>query len=112
MAQVSAAQMAPLLNKLIGIAEFDSKKDKITVVDDTSEADVTYVGVARRPAKGSDKVWFITKIDENASNSLFLNTNMTVLTSEPKVAWDDRLFIPYNAEVYNTFDTTFDTTFG
>lgn len=112
MAQVSAAQTAPLLQKLIGIAEFDSKKDKITVVDDTSEVDITYVGVAKRGARGSDNMWFITKIDESANNPAFLDTNITILTSEPRVIWDDRLFIPYNAEVYSTFDTTFDNTFG
>lgn len=112
MAQVSAAQTAPLLNRLIEIANFDSKIGKITLVDDTSIPNVTFVGVAVRGSRGSDKVWFITKIDEDASNSLFPDTPMTVLTSDPRVAWDDRLFIPYNAEVFNSFDLTFDETFG
>lgn len=112
MATVSATQGNYIFSQLLEIAKFDSKKDKITVLDDTSEADVTYVGVAKRPAKGSDPVWFITKIDENANNSIFPNTIMTVLTSDPKAIWNNRLFIPYNAEKYASFDLTFDETFG
>lgn len=112
MAQVSAAQGNYLISQLLEIAKFDSKKDKITVVDDTSEVDVTYVGVAQWSARGSDYLWFITRIDEDAIDPVFLNTKMTVLTSAPNVRWDDRLFIPYNAEVYTTFDVTFDETFG
>lgn len=112
MAQVSAAQNNYLFSQLLEIAQFDSKKNKITVLDDTSEVDVTYVGVATRPAKGNNAVWLITKIDESAENPLFPDTIMTVTTSDPKVIWDNRLFIPYNAEKYETFDTTFDTTFG
>jgi hypothetical protein len=112
MAQVSAAQSNYLFSQLLEIAKFDSKKGKITVLDDTSEVDVTYVGVAERPAKGSNAVWFITKIDESAENPLFIDTVMTITTSDPKVIWDNRLFIPYNAEVFETFDSTFDETFG
>lgn len=112
MAQVSAAQSNYLFSRFLEIAEFDSKKGKITVVDDTSEANITYIGVAKRASRGDQPVWFITKLDENATNPSFTNTIMTVLTSDAMVIWDNRLFLPYNAEVFNSFDLTFDETFG
>lgn len=112
MAQVSTAQNNNLLSQLLEIAKYDSKRNKITIVDDESEINITYVGVAQRPADGHDPVWLITKIDENASDPLFPNTNITILTSDPNVRWIDRLFIPYNAERFEAFDVTFDNTFG
>jgi hypothetical protein len=112
MAQVSAAHNNLLLSQLLEVTRYDSRMGKVTIVDDTSETDVTYVGVAHRGAEGSQCVWEITKIDESAEDILFDNTNITILVSDPNSCWDNRLFLPYNAKVYETFDSTFDETFG
>ena len=95
MAQVSAAQTNYLTSQLIEIAKFDSRKDKITVLDDTSETNITYVGVAIRPANAADAVWEIRKIDESSTDVSYTDSSLIITTADPKSVWDDRLIISY-----------------
>ena len=95
MAQVSAAQGNYILSSLLELAKFDSRKDKVTLIDDTSQTNITYVGVAIRPAAAADTVWEIRKIDETSGNANFTDTSLIVTTSDPKSIWDDRLIISY-----------------